>query len=161
MNPVRISDALLAVAFDPKRDLTEALDEFYAPDYTHRSDGKTLDRAEFAEMVTQVRGQIASGTVTVLDELRDGPRYAERHVYEITLTTGPPPSGRSRSSGRTPRTAGSATSVRSVSTFPPEPSRQQHRRAPCPDLTTPTRTSSRLTSATSCPRCRRTRWSRC
>ncbi|MEU8179262.1 hypothetical protein AB0B85_22615 [Micromonospora sp. NPDC049044] len=88
MNPVRISDALLAVAFDPKRDLTEALDQFYAPDYTHRSDGKTLDRAEFAEMVTQARTQIVSGTVTVLDELREGSRYAERHVFEITMADG-------------------------------------------------------------------------
>ena len=88
MNPVRISDALRAVVFEPTRDLTEALDEFYAPDYTHRSDGETLDRAGFVEMVTRVRGQVVSGTVRVLDELRDGLRYAERHVYEITLADG-------------------------------------------------------------------------
>ncbi|MEU7589223.1 hypothetical protein AB0A95_23375 [Micromonospora sp. NPDC049230] len=88
MIPVRISDALRAVVFEPTRDLAEALDEFYAPDYTHRSDGATLDRAEFGEMVTRVRGQIVSGTVCVLDELRDGLHYAERHVYEITLVDG-------------------------------------------------------------------------
>ncbi|MET7670526.1 hypothetical protein [Micromonospora luteifusca] len=88
MIPVRISDALRAVAFEPKRDLTEALDQFYAPDYTHRSDGKTVDRAEFVEMVARVRAQIVSGTVTVLDELRDGPHYAERHVFEITMADG-------------------------------------------------------------------------
>ncbi|MBM7489012.1 hypothetical protein JOD64_000234 [Micromonospora luteifusca] len=69
-------------------DLTEALDKFYAPDYTHRSDGKTLDRAEFVEMVTRVRAQIVSGTVTVLDELRDGLHYAERHVFGITMADG-------------------------------------------------------------------------
>ncbi|RAN93598.1 hypothetical protein GAR06_01962 [Micromonospora saelicesensis] len=88
MSPVRISDALRAVVFEPTRDLTDALDEFYAPDYTHRSDGETLDRAGFVEMVTRVRGQIVSGTVQVLDELRDGLDYAERHVYEITLVDG-------------------------------------------------------------------------
>ncbi|GAB4106721.1 hypothetical protein GCM10028790_57400 [Micromonospora taraxaci] len=88
MTPVRISDALRAVAFEPTRDLTEALDEFYAPDYTHRSDGKTVDRVEFAEMVTRVRAQIVSGTVTVLDELREGLHYAERHVFEITMADG-------------------------------------------------------------------------
>ncbi|MGC5307839.1 hypothetical protein [Micromonospora zamorensis] len=88
MPPVRISDALRAVVFEPTRNLTEALDEFYAPDYTHRSDGETLDRAGFVEMVTRVRGQIVSGTVRVLDELREGLRYAERHVYEITLADG-------------------------------------------------------------------------
>ncbi|MET8202871.1 hypothetical protein [Micromonospora taraxaci] len=88
MTPVRISDALRAVAFEPTRDLNEALDEFYAPDYTHRSDGKTVDRVEFAEMVTRVRAQIVSGTVTVLDELREGLHYAERHVFEITMADG-------------------------------------------------------------------------
>ncbi|MEU5672525.1 hypothetical protein ACGF3C_26135 [Micromonospora sp. NPDC047762] len=88
MKPVLISDALRAVVFEPTRDLTAALDEFYAPDYTHRSDGETLDRAGFVEMVTQVRGQIVSGTVRVLDELRDGLRYAERHVFEITMADG-------------------------------------------------------------------------
>ncbi|MGQ5261190.1 hypothetical protein ACTWLT_10580 [Micromonospora sp. ZYX-F-536] len=88
MNQVRISDALRQVAFEPTLDVNEALDRFYAPDYTHRSDGKTLDRAEFAEMVARVRSQIVSGTVTVLDELRDGSRYAERHVFEITMADG-------------------------------------------------------------------------
>ncbi|MEU5903405.1 hypothetical protein [Micromonospora sp. NPDC047527] len=88
MTQVRISDALRAVAFEPTRDLTEALDEFYAPDYTHRSDGKTINRAEFAQMVTEVRGQIVSATVTVLDEQRDGLHYAERHVFEITMVDG-------------------------------------------------------------------------
>ncbi|RAN93314.1 nuclear transport factor 2 family protein [Micromonospora noduli] len=88
MNPVRISDALRAVVFEPTRDVTDALDEFYAPDYTHRSDGETLDRAAFVEMVTRVRGQIVGGTVRVLDELRDGRHYAERHVFEITMADG-------------------------------------------------------------------------
>ncbi|WP_377510712.1 nuclear transport factor 2 family protein [Micromonospora vulcania] len=88
MNQARISDALRAVAFESALDVNEALDSFYAPDYTHRSDGKTLDRAAFAEMVTRMRSQIASGAVTVLDELHDGPRYAERHVYEITMADG-------------------------------------------------------------------------
>ncbi|WP_327035734.1 hypothetical protein [Micromonospora ureilytica] len=88
MTQVRISDALRAVVFEPTRDLTEALDEFYAPDYTHRSDGETLDRAGFVEMVARVRGQVVGGSVRVIDELRDGLRYAEWHVYEITLADG-------------------------------------------------------------------------
>ncbi|MER7888848.1 hypothetical protein ABTX15_03370 [Micromonospora sp. NPDC094482] len=88
MYQVSISDALRELVFEPTLDLHEALERFYAPDYTHRSDGKTLDRAEFAEMVARTRTQIARGTVTVLDELRDGSRYAERHVFEITMVDG-------------------------------------------------------------------------
>ena len=46
------------------------------------------ERPEFADMVARMRSQIVSGMVTVLDELRDGPRYAERHVYELTRVDG-------------------------------------------------------------------------
>jgi hypothetical protein len=89
MNHVRISDALRALVFEPDAaELDQVLDRYYAPDYTHRTDGKTLDRDEFAEMAARVRSQVAEGSVTVLDELRDGSAYAERHVFHITLKNG-------------------------------------------------------------------------
>ncbi|WP_440065856.1 hypothetical protein [Streptosporangium sp. OZ121] len=88
MNHSRISEALRELVFEPRLELDEALDKYYAPGYVHRSDGTSLDRAEFAEMVARTRSQIVSGTVTVLDELRDGPTYAERHVFEITMLDG-------------------------------------------------------------------------
>jgi hypothetical protein len=90
MDYARISDALRALVLEPdaSAELDQVLDRYYAPDYTHRTDGKTLDRDEFAEMVARVRSQVAEGTVTVLDELRDGSAYAERHVYHITLKNG-------------------------------------------------------------------------
>jgi hypothetical protein len=90
MDFVRISDALRALVLEPDADddLNQVLDLYYAPDYTHRSDGKTLNRAEFTELAARVRGQVAEGTVTVLDELHDGATYAERHVFHITLKTG-------------------------------------------------------------------------
>jgi hypothetical protein len=90
MNYARISAALTALLFEPDSgaDLGQVLDRYYAPDYTHRTDGKTLDRGEFAEMVARVRSQMAEGAVTVLDELRDGSAYAERHVFHITLKNG-------------------------------------------------------------------------
>ncbi|MEU8379927.1 hypothetical protein [Streptosporangium sp. NPDC048865] len=84
----RISEALRDLVFEPRLELDEALDKYYAPGYTHRSDGTSLDRAEFAEMVARTRSRIAGGTVTVLDELRDGSTYAERHVFEITMVDG-------------------------------------------------------------------------
>jgi hypothetical protein len=90
MKLARISDALRALLFEPDSgaQLDQVLDRYYAPDYTHRTDGKTLDRDEFAEMVARVRSQVAEGAVTVLDELRDGSAYAERHVFHITLKNG-------------------------------------------------------------------------
>jgi SnoaL-like domain len=88
MTRLRISDAIRETALDPAGDLSEVLDKYYAPDYMHRNDGETMDRAAFAEMVAKYRGQIAGGSVTVLDEMYDGDRYAERHVYDITLSDG-------------------------------------------------------------------------
>ncbi|MER7441661.1 hypothetical protein [Micromonospora avicenniae] len=49
--------------------------------FTHNSDGRTLDRTGFAEMVAGIRSRVAEGTVIVLDELYDGSNYAERHRY--------------------------------------------------------------------------------
>ncbi|GAA1872472.1 hypothetical protein [Asanoa iriomotensis] len=84
----RISEAVRELAFEPTLPFEEALDRFYAPDYEHRNDGEVLDRAGFAAMVAGMRDQIASGTVTVLDELRAGSTYAERHVYDVTMKDG-------------------------------------------------------------------------
>ncbi|KUN18585.1 hypothetical protein AQJ23_39635 [Streptomyces antibioticus] len=90
MSHVRISEALRALVFepDPNEELHQVLDRYYAPDYTHRSDGKTLGREEFEAMVARVRSQVTEGAVTVLDELSDGSAYAERHVFRITLANG-------------------------------------------------------------------------
>jgi hypothetical protein len=90
MNYAHISEALRALLFEPDtgEELDQVLDRYYAPDYTHRADGKTLDRSEFAEMVAHARSQVAGGTVTVLDEFREGSAYAERHVLNITLRNG-------------------------------------------------------------------------
>ncbi|MFF4903182.1 nuclear transport factor 2 family protein [Streptomyces sp. NPDC001068] len=90
MPHARISEALRALVFepDPDEELHRTLDRYYAPGYTHRSDGRTLNREEFAHMVAGVRGQITKGEVTVLDEIRDGDTYAERHVFHLTLADG-------------------------------------------------------------------------
>ncbi|MGW5556504.1 hypothetical protein ACWER9_04660 [Micromonospora sp. NPDC003944] len=88
MTPVRISDAIRDVAFEPRLGLEEALDKYYAPDLIHTGDGRTRDRAAFAEMVAGIRSKVVEGTVTVLDELYDGLTYAERHRYTMTMTDG-------------------------------------------------------------------------
>jgi hypothetical protein len=86
----RISDALNALLFkqEPGAAVDDVVDRFYAPDFTFHTDGKTLDRGQFAAMAAAARGQFADGTVTVLDELRDGSAYAERHLYHLTTKTG-------------------------------------------------------------------------
>ncbi|MFF5083604.1 hypothetical protein ACFY36_41700 [Actinoplanes sp. NPDC000266] len=85
---MRISDALRDVALEPRTDLAAALDRYYSPTYVHRSDGKVMDRQAFAAMAAGLRDRVTGGTVTVLDELTDGRHYAERHVYEVTMTDG-------------------------------------------------------------------------
>ena len=84
----RICDAVRDLALEPTLSTAEALDRYYTPDYTHRTDGKVLDRAAFAEFVAGLRGRIARGAITVLDEVRNGSTYAERHVYDVTMTDG-------------------------------------------------------------------------
>lgn len=88
MTPVRISDAIRDIAFEPRGELHEVLDEYYAPGLTHNSDGRTRDREEFAEMCAGIRSQVVEGEVSVLDELHDGSHYAERHRYRMTLIDG-------------------------------------------------------------------------
>lgn len=88
MTQVRISDAIREVAFEPTRELGEVLDTYYAPDYVHCSDGRTLDRAGFADMVAGIRSRVVEGSLTVLDEVHDGSGYAERHRYTMKLTDG-------------------------------------------------------------------------
>jgi hypothetical protein len=90
MNYVRISDALRALLLepDPGAELDQVLDRYYAPDFTYRADGKTVDRDQFADLVARARSTVAKGTVTVLDEFRDGSAYAERHALHVTLKNG-------------------------------------------------------------------------
>ncbi|SCF06085.1 hypothetical protein [Micromonospora chokoriensis] len=88
MTPVRISDAIRDVAFEPRLTVEEAVDKYYAPGLVHVADGRTRDRAAFTAMVAGIRGNVVEGTVTVLDELYDGPNYAERHRYRMTTADG-------------------------------------------------------------------------
>ncbi|MBV2355452.1 nuclear transport factor 2 family protein [Streptomyces sp. J2-1] len=90
MSHARISEALRALVFAPEPgvELSEAVDRFYSPDYTHRADGRTIDRESFTRMAAGFRDLIEEGTVTVLDEVSDGSVYAERHVFHIRLKDG-------------------------------------------------------------------------
>lgn len=90
MPHARIGEALRALVFErePGVELHQVLDRYYAPDNTHRTNGKALNRGERAEMVAHVRNQVTGGTVTVLNEVSDGATYAERYVFHIDLANG-------------------------------------------------------------------------
>ncbi|MCX4744292.1 nuclear transport factor 2 family protein [Kitasatospora sp. NBC_01287] len=83
-----IAGALTDLLFTPGLDLDEAVDRHFAPDYRQRTDGRWDDRAAFLTHIAHLRSVVAGGSVTVLDELSDGDRYADRHVVEVTKTDG-------------------------------------------------------------------------
>lgn len=74
--------------FDPATDPVVAVERHYAPDYRHRIDGTWVGRAEFLDQVQALRTTIRGVRVSVLDELRTGDSYAERHVVELTAAGG-------------------------------------------------------------------------
>ena len=80
--------ALTDLLFRPEVDLAAAADRHFAPDYRQRTDGSWDDRDGFIEHIAHLRSIVASGTVRILDEIRDGARYADRHVVEILKRDG-------------------------------------------------------------------------
>ncbi|MEU9159920.1 nuclear transport factor 2 family protein [Streptomyces sp. NPDC048424] len=83
-----ITRAINDLLFTPGLDLTEAVDRHFTPDYRQRTDGVWSDRASFVQHMTRLRTLVRSGHIEVHDELRDGPRYADRHTVTITRDNG-------------------------------------------------------------------------
>ena len=83
-----IQSALTDLLFRPELDLVTATDRHFAPDYRQRTDGRWDERDGFIEHIAHLRSIIAGGAVRVLDEFRDGARYADRHVVEIVKRDG-------------------------------------------------------------------------
>ncbi|MER5869549.1 nuclear transport factor 2 family protein [Streptomyces sp. NPDC002044] len=88
MTPTDITRALDDLLFTPLPSLDEALDRHFTPDYNQCTDGVWSDRTAFARHMTRLRSLVRSGHVEVHDELRDGPRYADRHTVTITQHNG-------------------------------------------------------------------------
>jgi len=66
----------------------EAVDRHYAPGFRQRTDGHWDDRAALLARTAALRDVVERATITVLDELSDGPRYAERHVIDLAQRDG-------------------------------------------------------------------------
>ncbi|MGW6792051.1 nuclear transport factor 2 family protein [Streptomyces chartreusis] len=88
MTPTDITRAINDLLFTPDLDLATALDRHFAPDYRQRTNGEWSDRASFVQHMTRLRSLVRRGHIEVHEELRDGPRYADRHTVTITQHNG-------------------------------------------------------------------------
>lgn len=68
--------------------LQEVLDRHFSPDYRQRTNGHWDDREAFARHARKLREVVASARIEVLDELRDGSRYADRHRVHVIKRDG-------------------------------------------------------------------------
>lgn len=68
--------------------LESAIDRHFAPGYRQRTDGIWSDRNEFSDHIAHLRSVTESTEVAVLDEFRDGTRYADRHIVTVTKRDG-------------------------------------------------------------------------
>jgi hypothetical protein len=83
MSTVNIQSALEEILNQPQRPLDEVLERYFSPEYRQRTDGHWDDREAFKRHLAKLRELVASAEITVLDELRDGDRYASRHRVQI------------------------------------------------------------------------------
>ncbi|MFE2283288.1 nuclear transport factor 2 family protein [Streptomyces sp. NPDC059443] len=88
MNRTRIEAALNDLIFNRDITVEEAVERHFTPEYRQRTDGEWVDRAEFIEHITHVRGVVVDGHVVVHEELHDGAKYADRHTVHITKKDG-------------------------------------------------------------------------
>jgi hypothetical protein len=63
--------------------LDQSADLHFGPDFRQRTNGQWVDRAAFLAGVAHLRDNVERITVTVLDEVIDGHRYAERHLVDL------------------------------------------------------------------------------
>jgi 1,6-anhydro-N-acetylmuramate kinase len=61
----------------------EAADRHIGPDFRQRTNGQWDDRAGFLDRITHLRSNTQEVTITVLDEITNGSRYAERHLIDL------------------------------------------------------------------------------
>jgi len=66
----------------------QAADRHFAPGFRQRTNGHWDDRDTFVARIAQFREIVEHASITVLDELADGPRYAERHRIELARRDG-------------------------------------------------------------------------
>ncbi len=73
---------------NPQLNAQDAIDRHFGPSFCQRINGRWDDRPAFVARVVQLRDLVEQATVTVLDELIDGDRYAERHLINLIQRDG-------------------------------------------------------------------------
>lgn len=68
--------------------LEEVLSRHFSPDYRQRTNGHWDDRLGFARHAQKLREVVASARIEVLEELRVGHRYADRHRVHVLKRDG-------------------------------------------------------------------------
>jgi len=66
----------------------EAMDRHFGPAFRQRTNGRWDDRAAVLARIVQFRAVVEQATITVLDELCVGERYAERHLIDLRQRDG-------------------------------------------------------------------------
>lgn len=68
--------------------LQVAVDRHFAPSFRQTVDGVAIDREAFIAGIESMRPQLKEARVTVLDEVADEPRYAQRHRIDLRFRDG-------------------------------------------------------------------------
>jgi hypothetical protein len=68
--------------------IEDAADRHYSPQFRQRINGQWAERAEVLTRLSALRESTTLIQMTVLDELVDGQRYAERHIIKLRTTEG-------------------------------------------------------------------------
>ncbi|PXX42189.1 hypothetical protein [Aquitalea magnusonii] len=88
MQPTDIYTALDDILNQQQRPLEDVLDHHFSPHYRQRTNGHWDDRQAFVQHARKLREVVASARIEVLDELRDGQHYADRHRVHVTNRNG-------------------------------------------------------------------------
>lgn len=83
-----IRDAVDDLFNNPQLPAEEAVERHYGPTFRQRTNGRWDDRSAFLARIADLRKVVEHATITVLDELADDDRYAERHVVELVHRDG-------------------------------------------------------------------------
>lgn len=66
----------------------EAIERHFDPRFRQRVNGEWIEYSAFQAHMDQLRSIVDRATITILDELVDGSRYAERHMIDLFMRDG-------------------------------------------------------------------------
>lgn len=83
-----LKDALADLLQNHDLAVDDAADRHIGPDFRQRTNGGWDDRVGFLTRIAHLRNETQQVTITVLDELLDADRYAERHLIDLLHNDG-------------------------------------------------------------------------